>query len=441
MAASVAQAAFDAGVVGAGGAGFPTHVKLAAKAEYFLVNGAECEPLLHKDKELLKHDAATVIRGAILAAESVGAKRIICGIKEKFPDVVESVRRAVAGTGVEILLLGNYYPSGDEYNLTYEATGRLIPPAGIPLDIGCVVANVETLYNVALAASDAVPVTESLLTVAGRVAEPITLRVPVGTPISEVLSLAGIGSEECVVLDGGAMMGDLREDLSYPVTKTSAGYIALSRDHYLIQRRLMTKSDMHRKGHSACDQCTYCTEFCPRYLLGYEVEPHKVMRSLLFAGGRKEEYWSHWGQLCSECNLCSLYACPEDLDPKDACVWSKDVLRKSQAPQPEWKQPEKTHAFEEHRKVPLEKLVRRLGLERFDHPAPWQEWRLEPERVTIPLKQHIGTACKPAVSAGDTVEKGQVIGRVPDGELGAPVHASIAGRVREINDSVVLERT
>jgi biotin carboxyl carrier protein len=139
--------------------------------------------------------------------------------------------------------------------------------------------------------------------------------------------------------------------------------------------------------------------------------------------------------------LCSLYACPEDLDPKDACVWSKDVFRASQTPAPEWKQPERTHAFEEHRKVPLEKLVRRLGLEPFDRPAPWQDRSLEPARVAIPLKQHIGVACVPAVSAGDKVEKGQVVGRVPDGELGAPVHASIAGRVKEINDSVVLERT
>ncbi len=113
MGTSTADAVFRAGVVGAGGAGFPTHVKLRAKAEYFLINGAECEPLLHKDKELLKHDAPAVIKGAILAAESVGAKRIICGIKEKYRDVVAAVERAIDGTGVEIKLFGNYYPSGD----------------------------------------------------------------------------------------------------------------------------------------------------------------------------------------------------------------------------------------------------------------------------------------------------------------------------------------
>ncbi|GAB4313515.1 MAG: 4Fe-4S dicluster domain-containing protein [Candidatus Zixiibacteriota bacterium] len=441
MNSSIANAAFDAGVVGAGGAGFPTHVKLRAKAEYLLINGAECEPLLHKDKELLKKSAPVVIQGAILAAESVGADHIICCIKETYHDVVQAVEQAIAGTGVELKLFGNFYPSGDEYVVVWECTGRLIPPAGLPIHVGCVVSNVETLYNVACAVRDGAPVTDSFLTVNGLVGEPKSIQVPVGTPIGEVLTLTGFApSNSPAVLDGGAMMGSLRTDLSLPVTKTSGGYIVLPSDHYLVRRRSMTKTDMHRKGHSACDQCTYCTEFCPRYLLGYEIEPHKVMRSLLFAGQQKEEYWSRWGQLCCECNLCSLYACPEDLDPKDACVWSKDVFRQAENPRTDWVQPERPHAFNEHRKVPLSKLVRRLGLEPYDHPAPWSDATVAPERVTIPLKQHIGRPCEPLVSVGDRVERGQPIGRVPDGELGAPVHASINGRVVAVDGSISIEQ-
>jgi Na+-translocating ferredoxin:NAD+ oxidoreductase RnfC subunit len=441
MNVSVADAVFNAGVVGAGGAGFPTHVKLRAKAEYLLINGAECEPLLHKDKELLKHEAPTVIRGALLAAESVGATRVICGIKEKYRDVVNAVEQAVDGTGVEVKLFGNFYPSGDEYILTYECTGRLIPPAGIPLQIGCVVSNVESMYNVARAADDGVPVTHKFQTVAGQVGQPLSVRVPVGCTIADVVGLTGrVPSDDAVALDGGPIMGHLSEDLSFPVTKTSGGYIVLPSTHYLVRRRLMTKTDMHRKGHSACDQCTYCTEFCPRYLLGYEIEPHKVMRSLLFAGQQNEEYWSRWGQLCCECNLCSLYACPEDLDPKDACVWSKQVYREAESPRTDWAQPEHAHPFAEHRKVPLEKLTRRLDLEQYDHPAPLTDATLEPERVVLPLRQHIGCVCQPAVSIGDQVEHGQLIARVPEGELGAPLHASIDGRVAAIDESIVIER-
>ena len=355
--------------------------------------------------------------------------------------MVAAVERAVAGTGVEIKLFGNYYPSGDEYLLTYECTGRLIPPAGIPLQVGCVVSNVESLYNVARATDDGIPVTEKFLTVAGQVGQPVTLRVPVGTSMGEVLAQAEHLPSECAALDGGAMMGQLRQDMTHPVNKTSGGFIVLPQDHYLIRRRSMTKTDMHRKGHSACDQCTYCTEFCPRYLLGYEIEPHKVMRSLLFAGQQKEEYWSRWGQLCCECNLCSLYACPEDLDPKDACVWSKQVYRAADAPVTDWVQPERPHPFSDHRKVPLPKLVQRLGLKPYDSPAPLREVTLEPARVVIPLKQHIGKPCEPVVSVGETVERGQIIGRVPEGELGAPVHSSIAGRVMSVESAIAIERT
>ncbi|MEW5874473.1 MAG: 4Fe-4S dicluster domain-containing protein [Candidatus Zixiibacteriota bacterium] len=441
MSESVAQAVFEAGVVGAGGAGFPTHVKLKARAEYLLVNGAECEPLLHKDKELLKFDAPTVVRGALLAADSVGASRVIIGVKEKYKDVVEAVRRAVDGTGVEIKLFGNYYPSGDEYVVVYECTGRLIPPAGIPLQVGCVVCNVETLYNVARAAQEGAPVTDKFLTVNGIVGRPMTVKVPIGITIRDVIGLADtVPVNAPRALDGGAMMGSLRDDLDFPVNKRTGGYIILPPDHYLIRRRSMTKTDMHRKGHSACDQCTYCTEFCPRYLLGYEIEPHKVMRSLLFAGQMNEEYWSQFGQLCCECNLCSLYACPEDLDPKDACVWSKQVFREAQTPKPDWVQPEKPHPFEEHRKVPLEKLVRRLGLESYDQPAPWTETSIQPERVVLPLQQHLGKPCEPAVRVGETVARGQLIGRVPDGELGAPIHASIDGRVVTIDSAITIVR-
>lgn len=438
---SVAQAVYEAGVVGAGGAGFPTHVKMQAKAEYLLVNGAECEPLLHKDKELLKHHAPDVIRGALLAADSVGASHVMVCVKEKYADVVEAVRRAVNGTGVEIKLFGNYYPSGDEYVVVYECTGRLIPPAGIPLQVGCVVCNVETLYNVARAAQEGAPVTDKFLSVNGNVGQPLTVRVPIGVNIRDVVAMTGrVPANDPKALDGGAMMGHLRTDLDYPVNKRTGGYIILPPDHYLIRRRSMTKSDMHRKGHSACDQCTYCTEFCPRYLLGYEIEPHKVMRSLLFAGQMNEEYWSRFGQLCCECNLCSLYACPEDLDPKDACVWSKQVFRESQSPRPDWIQPERPHPFEEHRKVPLEKLVRRLGLEQYDHPAPMDDAALEPERVILPLQQHIGKPCEPVVHVGDTVSRGQIIGRVPEGELGANLHASIGGRVMTIDSAITIVR-
>ena len=123
----------QAGVVGAGGGGFPTHVKLAAKADTLIANGAECEPLLHKDAIIMEEHAADLVKGMRLAMEAVGAKDAVIGIKAKKKHAVEAVQAACQGTPVRVHLLGDYYPAGDEYDLVYAVTGRLIPPAGIPI--------------------------------------------------------------------------------------------------------------------------------------------------------------------------------------------------------------------------------------------------------------------------------------------------------------------
>jgi len=152
-----------AGVVGAGGGDFPAHVKLASKADTIIANGAECEPLLHKDAVLMEEEAVELVRGMLLAKEAVGARDAVIGIKAKKKRAVETVEQACQGTAVRVHLLGDYYPAGDEYDLVYEVTQRLIPPAGIPLQVGAVVNNIETFINIAAAAENR-PVTHKMLT-------------------------------------------------------------------------------------------------------------------------------------------------------------------------------------------------------------------------------------------------------------------------------------
>ena len=164
-------------MVGAGGAGFPTHVKLSGKADTLLLNAAECEPLLHKDKEVLREFADAVIEGMDAGMKLVGAQRGVIGIKEKYRDVIDLLRTKLP-RHIDVAPLRDAYPAGDEFILVYDVLGRVIPPGGIPLAVGAVVMNVETAMNVARAAEQ--PVTEKYLTVAGAVAEPVTLRVPLG---------------------------------------------------------------------------------------------------------------------------------------------------------------------------------------------------------------------------------------------------------------------
>ena len=172
----------ELGIVGAGGGGFPTAVKLKTQVSLLIANAAECEPLLHKDKELLHHHAEPFLRGMQMAMELVGAREGVVGIKEKYHDIIAALESAGPGRHSRAVSLPDCYPAGDEFILVHMVTGRVIPPGGLPKDVDTAVANVETLMNIGLDR----PVTHKYLTVAGAVAKPVTLRVPVGITIGEV---------------------------------------------------------------------------------------------------------------------------------------------------------------------------------------------------------------------------------------------------------------
>jgi Na+-translocating ferredoxin:NAD+ oxidoreductase RnfC subunit len=425
----------ECGVVGAGGAGFPAYVKAQSQVEFMIANGAECEPLIHKDAELMKHFPAGILAGMTSMMESTGARVGKFGVKSKNAESIEALKHSLQDNRIEFVMLGDFYPSGDEYELVYTATGRLIPAAGIPLQVGCVVNNVETLYNVSLAARDT-PVTEKFLSVAGAVNQPKSFWAPVGTPFHELIARAGGAAvEDYAVFISGLMMGTLAEDMDEVVTKTTGGLILLPRDHYLLTRKTRSVTEMAHIGKSACDQCSYCTEFCPRYLLGYEVMPHKVMRSLGFTmtGG---DIWNQWSELCCSCGLCTLYACPEDLYPKEACDSGKNSRRSSGLKFVQ-QAPVEVHPMKEYRRVPLTQLRRRLQVEEYERETPYEAGTSQPSVVRIKLRQHAGQAANAVVQEGKKVKKGQLVGRVEEGKLGANVHASIDGKVRAVTAEFV----
>ena len=425
----------ECGVVGAGGAGFPTYVKAQSQVEFMIANGAECEPLIHKDAEIMRHFPKPILAGMTSMMQATGAQSGKFGVKTKNAESIEALKHNLEDSRIELVLLGDFYPSGDEYELVYTATGRLIPPAGIPLQVGCVVNNVETLYNVDLAQRDT-PVTEKFLSVCGAVREPKSFWAPVGTPFRDLLPAAGGATVgDFGIFVSGIMMGTLTFDLDDVVTKTTGGLIVLPRDHYLMSRRTRSQEEMNHIGKSACDQCSYCTEFCPRYLLGYDVQPHKVMRSLGFTvtGG---DIWNQWAQLCCACGLCTLYACPEDLYPKEACDDGKRAQLAAGLKFVQQK-PVVVHPMKEYRRVPLMQLRRRLQIEEYERETPFDDRKLRPATVKIRMRQHAGQPAVPIVQEGKRVKKGQVVGRVAPSQLGAHVHASMDGKVRTVTPECV----
>jgi len=421
----------ECGVVGAGGAGFPTHVKLQGKADTLVVNAAECEPLLYKDQEILENFLEPFVAGLEAAAGAVGAARKIVGIKEKHGRLIERLRDEMP-RDIEVVPLRDTYPSGDEFILVYEATGRAVPRAGIPLDVGVLCSNVETYLNLGLGR----PVTEKFVTVSGAVPDTVTFRVPIGTSLREVLRAAGAPLEGMAFIVGGPMMGSVETDLDLPVTKTCAGILVLPRDHSLVVRKARTARAVHKIAYT-CDQCMRCSDLCPRDLLGHDVKPHKAMISIAMDPGAAGA-WHQSALYCCECALCTLYACPEDLDPFRVMVESKRMLReRGVRPQ---KRESSAAPMYPYRRTPTALLVRRLGLEPFVAPHRYAELAVKPRTLDLPLKQHLGAPAEAVVRAGDRVSAGQLVAEIPEGQLASRIFTPRAGRVTAVEaGSVRLE--
>ena len=430
----------DAGIIGAGGAGFPTHAKLAAKAEYILLNGAECEPLLRVDQQLMERFPDEIIKGFEAAGRHVGAKKAIMGIKGKHKKVIAFLRERINALSLsdymEIMELQDRYPAGDEQVLVYELTKRVVPEVAIPLKVGCVVINSETALNI-FYAMNGKPVTHTYITVAGDVDCPMTLKVPVGISLRKLFELCIDDSlDNYAVIDGGPMMGFVMKNIDGFVTKKSKGYVLLKKEHSLIRKKSVTLEQARIIGRVACEQCRMCTDLCPRYLLGHNMQPHKVMRALSYNLEDIKE--QEIAQLCCGCNVCELYACPALLHPRAVNDLYKKKLAEKGYKYTPLEVEFNARSQREYRLIPTKRLVSRLGLARFDKDAPMKEIDFNPETIVINLSQHIGAPAEAVVNVGDKVAAGQMIGKVPEKSLGAPVHASLDGTVSEVGKTFIV---
>lgn len=429
----------EAGIIGAGGAGFPTHAKLAAEAEYILMNGAECEPLLRVDQQLMAVFADEIIKGFEWAGRAVAAKKAIIGIKKKHGEVIAHLRERIQALNLadymEIGELPDIYPAGDEQVLVYELTGRVVPEAGIPIMVGCVVVNSETALNIYKAAQGQ-PVTEKYITIAGDVPHRLTVKVPVGTPILDVLKLSGIEDfSDYAVIDGGPMMGPVMTDLSGYVTKKNKGFVILPKSHFLIRKKTTTPEQAKKVNKAACEQCRMCTDLCPRYLLGHNMQPHKMMRAQSYPFGGMDGL--QMAQLCCQCNLCELFSCPAGLHPKMANLSIKAMLAKENIRYKTEQTEFHARTMRDYRLVPSKRLIARLGLKDFDQAAPLSDVTLTPDVIRIYTRQHVGAPAQSIVSVGQHVDAGQMIGSIPADSLGAAIHTSVSGTVTEVTPDYI----
>ncbi len=449
MSKGLASVVQQAGVVGAGGAGFPTHVKLSAEAEIYIANGTECEPLLRADQHLMASEASSMLAGMKLAMDATGAGEGIIAIKKGYAAAIEALEALLPRyPAIRLHLFDSFYPAGDEYVVVQDCTGRSVPEAGLPIQVGVVVQNVATLVNIERA-SRGIPVTDRLITVACEVDRPSTFVAPLGTSYSDLLEAAGgypnprfggFEPADLALVEGGPMMGRVVPP-ERMVTKTTGGLLVLPRNGPVVTQMTRDMDTTVRRGRSACDQCRDCTELCPRFLLGHELEPHQVMRSINYGLDIPPRTVTA-AILCCECRLCEAFACPLELSPFRYYKSIKQALReagwqneihKASEPRP--------HSMREYRRIPSSRLIDRLGLAAYrGQSAPLQAERLEPAMVRIPMRMHIGAPAQPTVDVGQAVKRGQPIAAVPEGQLGVPVHASIDGVVSEVGEFIRIER-
>lgn len=429
----------ECGVVGAGGAGFPTYGKLSDKAETIIMNCAECEPLLKLHRQLLAENAREILQAFSLIATVVGAKEAIIGVKGEYTKAIEALEAYLEEFPlVRIHRLPNAYPMGDEVVLIYEATGKVVRPGGLPIECGVAVFNVETVYNVYNAVWNKEPVTQKLVTIVGEVEKPLTVFVPIGASIREVVALAGgVTTKEPVYLLGGPMMGSIGNEYQ-PVTKTTNAVIVLPKNHPLILKKTGNFSVSVKRAASSCCQCQSCTDLCPRHALGHPIEPHLFMRSAANRDYSKLEPYLNT-MFCSSCGLCELFSCPQGLSPRSMMAEYKAGLRKEgvKAPLVEAKPVKESR---EYRKAPEERLMARLGLSRYDVEAPLTEMDLSVKEVKIMLSQHIGAPAVPVVGKGEQVNVGDVIARAADG-LSVAIHSSVAGVIKEVAEKYIIITT
>lgn len=434
---SIINAVKKAGVVGAGGGGFPTHVKLAASVDTVIANGSECEPLLATDKAMMIGRPELLIDGMALIMKATGAKKGIVAVKGHNKDVVQSLKAVLPADGtIELFLMDNYYPAGDEFLLVYDVTGRVIPEGGIPLRAGVLVSNVVTMMQVARAVHG-VSVTSRAVTVAGEVKSPGVITVPIGTPYRELVRAAGgFKIAGAALIDGGPMMGKIIDDPEAGIAKTTSGVLALPSDHFVVRTKTRTITQEVKLSRAACCQCFRCTDLCPRNQLGHELYPHMTMRTVNYQSPEPAESVTS-AFLCSQCAMCEMIACDiMRLSPRRIYADLRKRLVSSGLKNPHLRMGFGALETYSMRKMPMPQVIRKLGLGSYDKKL---EFRGEicVSKVRIPLNKHAGMPAAPTVRKGDAVRLGDIIADVPEDKLGARCHASITGKVTQVMNEYV----
>lgn len=419
----------QASVVGAGGAGFPSYAKIADGADTLVVNAAECEPLTYTDLTLMRHHMPEIIRGVEIVLSETGMERGIVGMKTHTGKELGYTDGQVLGKNVTVCLLPDVYPMGDEISLIYETTGRLVQPGALPITQHVIVYNAETVYNIYRAVTEGSPVTEKWLSIGGDLKQGYIVRVPIGMRISELFEKLGITIPEGhVLIDGGPSMGKIIPLSGSVIRKTTKGLLILPDTIPAVVNQNRSPDEQRKIASSVCCQCSRCTELCPRHMLGYPIEPHRMVRSSVSIA-KDDPILIQTAQVCCSCGICSVAACCQGISPRAVINEYKGILAKNRVRFNANGKIYHPHPDRENRMMSSERWKELLGVKRFDKEGKFLPDLMKAGEVVIPMSMHIGAPSVPAVNVGDHVTAGQMIAGAAEGALSVPQYASVTGKV------------
>jgi Na+-translocating ferredoxin:NAD+ oxidoreductase RnfC subunit len=423
----------NAGVVGAGGAGFPTHIKLNTKAKIIIANGIECEPLIQTDQTLISLYSKQIIQSLHIIMQITQANKGIIALKKKYSSSIKAIENEINEFDhIELKLVDDYYPMGDEQTLIYNTLNKVIPEGSIPGNYGIIVQNICTLFNIYQAFNN-IPVTEKYITITGEVEKPQIIKTIIGTPIIEILKKIHLETEEYAIIANGPIMGNIIDPKYTTVTKTLSSLIILPKSHILIRKRSEKLKKSIKLAKSLCIQCNDCTTKCPRNALGHQIKPNILMKKISFGDDFIDDNFTD-AYLCCECGICSYYACPMELKPHEVIKHIKQILFQKSLKIKSNPMNSKISHFYKNRLIPSENIIRKLNLLKYyQKSVSINNSIIIPNKVKIFLQQHKGSLAKPIVKEGAFIKKDQLIADIKANKLGAKIHSPISGKVIRVS--------
>lgn len=412
--------------------------RLLQPASILIINCAECEPLNRRDSLLLAHFAREICKTGSIISEALGVSEFFIGINESREKAVRCVQSEIdAFPNAGVILLKDLYPEGDEIELVFDCLGILVSPGKKPIDYGIIVMGIETVLRFYQAIFNKAPVTSSFLSIIGEVETPVCCNVPFGTNIMELLEQkVRITADHPAILVGGVLFNRLTNGYE-PVTENTGCILILEESHPLVQRMKVPLNIKLKRAMASCSQCESCTRLCPRYLLGYPVEPHKLMRAVSNSVTAELEPFLN-SRFCSSCGLCEYSSCPQGLSPVSMMFEFKKKLQiTKELPVSEHQIAVRDERID--RRISGKKFSQKLGLSRYEKEIRLETNPFHPSKVKLALDRN--REVRFIAEPQEVVSCGQQIAFTIADSKSFPVFATVNGVISEIDASGIIIQT